>query len=106
MLMNIVLEQVEKYRASRVLSVSLMVGELAGIEEEDVRFYFDVLSQGTKARGADLKFQVQKAVFKCKTCGRTYGKKDSGGFLCPYCGQRGYLAEKGADFYIKSIEVE
>ena len=40
--------------ASRVTKVTLAVGPFSGLEESSVRLYFDSISEGTPAEGAEL----------------------------------------------------
>jgi hydrogenase nickel incorporation protein HypA/HybF len=40
--------------ASRITRVRLAVGELSGLEESSIRLYFDEISKGTLAEGAEL----------------------------------------------------
>lgn len=82
-----------------------MIGELTGLESESIRFYFDVLSEDTVAKGAELVFKMIKAQFKCRQCGNIFERANFT-FNCPVCGATGVLVDKGKEFYIESIEVE
>ncbi|MFC1576042.1 hydrogenase maturation nickel metallochaperone HypA [Candidatus Omnitrophota bacterium] len=40
--------------ASKITSVSLALGKVSGLEESSVRLYFETISEGTSACGAEL----------------------------------------------------
>jgi hydrogenase nickel incorporation protein HypA/HybF len=78
-------DQTKDGNPSRVKSVRLKIGEMAGVVPESLRFCFEVASEGTAAQGAELlidevpircrcadcnaEFSVERFVFTCPTCG-------------------------------------
>jgi hydrogenase nickel incorporation protein HypA/HybF len=104
-ILDMVLREAKERNVERVVAVNLVIGELTGIEEECVRFYFDILSEDTPAEGAKIAIKYEKALFKCSGCGRIFERK-SFAFKCPYCGNGGTIVQKGRGLYIESIEVE
>lgn len=104
-LLNLVLEEAGLRNVSKITKVNLVIGELTGLEDESIRFYFDVLSENTIAHGAKLNFTKIKAQFRCRECGNIF-ERGNFTFNCPVCGAKGILVEKGKEFYIDSIEVE
>lgn len=104
-LLDITLEHAERVMASRVLRINLVIGDLTGFMEESIRFYFDILSEGTKAHNALLSIARIPIRALCGQCRTQYTPgKDS--WRCPLC--RGALREivRGREFYVESIEVE
>lgn len=55
--------------ASRVLSVTLRVGELTHLNPEQLKFAFEALAEGTEAQGAKLVVEVVRAKVRCRGCG-------------------------------------
>ncbi|MFV9567951.1 hydrogenase maturation nickel metallochaperone HypA [Thermoanaerobacter mathranii] len=104
-LVDMVLEEAQKREIKKVTKVTIVIGELAGLESESIQFYFGVLSENTVAEGAELVFKKIKAQFKCGQCGNIFERVNFT-FNCPVCGSTGVLVDKGKEFYIESIEVE
>lgn len=104
-LLAIVLEHAEKAGARRVAGVNLRVGELSGMVDESVQFYFDLISRGTPAAGARLSFARVAARFRCRACGVEF-QPDERNWLCPACGATGGQLIAGQEMTIESIEVE
>jgi hydrogenase nickel incorporation protein HypA/HybF len=88
----------------KVTEISLVLGELAGVAEESVKFCFDVVSRGTRAEGALISLTKVQASFRCRHCLVEFGMDREG--FCPSCGQRKGDLVHGKEFYIESIEVE
>ncbi len=55
-ILDIAIKHAQQAGASRITHVNLVVGEMAGIVDDSVQFYFDFLSQDTIAHGAELIF--------------------------------------------------
>lgn len=104
-LLDITLEHAEKAMASRVLRIDVVIGDLTGFMEESIRFYFDILSEGTKAQNALLSIARVPVRARCGQC-RMEFTPEGGNWRCPLC--EGSLEEiiSGREFYVESIEVE
>jgi hydrogenase nickel incorporation protein HypA/HybF len=68
------LEQVEAEvarsgHAGRVVGLSLLIGRLAGVHVDSIRFGFELLSPSTIAEGAALQIDQPKAHSVCRDCG-------------------------------------
>jgi len=90
--------------AGRITGLNLVVGALSDISPESVQFYFDLVSAGTPAAGAQLAFRWIQPVLRCRTCGAEFAwapDQDA----CPRCGARGYELIRGREFYLESIDV-
>jgi hydrogenase nickel incorporation protein HypA/HybF len=104
-LLDITLEHAEKAMASKVVCINLVIGDLTGLMDESIRFYFDILSEGTKAQGARLAISRIPVRAVCGLC-RAQFNPGEGNWRCPLC--EGSLNEivGGREFYVESIEVE
>lgn len=107
-ILDIVVKHAEKNRVSRIVSITLHIGELSDLEKEWVQHYFDYLSEDTVAAGAELKIEKIPIVLKCNKCGETLRvcKDQLGGTDCPGCGISGdFSLVSGREYYIKKMEV-
>jgi len=104
-MLDIVLKEAEKAGAREVGIVNLVIGEMTGFVEDSVQFYFDFLSKGTPAEGANLSFTVVPIKAQCRRCGKTFEPKESA-WVCPGCGSNGLDITSGKELFVESIEVE
>ncbi|MBS3754482.1 MAG: hydrogenase maturation nickel metallochaperone HypA [Desulfobacterales bacterium] len=106
-ILNIILKHAEKNRVSRVVSVTLHIGELSDLENQWVQHYFDYLSKDTPAAGAVLKIERIPITLKCRNCQHTIKirKEEMDGLSCPECGTEGdFSFLSGREYYIKEME--
>lgn len=104
-ILDIVCRHAREARATHVLSIHLVVGELSSIVDDSVQFYFDFLSRDTLAEGAGLAFERLPVGLKCGACGHTW-QPDGGDWTCSSCGAARAHVVAGREFYVDSIEVE
>lgn len=104
-ILSIALEQAEVAKAAKVTRINVAIGELTGIVDESVRFYFELLSQDTIAAGASLGFDRPPARLRCTSCGNTFSP-DNLNWVCPGCHQPGIEIVSGRQCSVTSIEVE
>ena len=104
-LLEIALRHAEQAGAQRITRLNLVIGELAGIVDDSVLFYWDIVSQGTIAERAELCFERVPAKLRCLECGYTFSM-DGRDYACPECGETRVVAAGGDDFRLDSIEVE
>ncbi len=105
-LLDVVLESAERHGAKRVVAVDLVIGDLSSIVDDSVQFYFDILSKGTLAEGAELRFSRLPASATCLECGWSDTVQAPLTPWCPSCGGARLRIEGGREFTISSIEVE
>jgi hydrogenase nickel incorporation protein HypA/HybF len=104
-MLNLVLEQTEQARAKKVGKINLVIGEMTGVVSDCVRFYFDFLSKGTPADGADLTFNIVPTRAKCRDCGKLFTVEEFD-WTCPRCGGNNMEVVAGKELFVESIEVE
>ena len=104
-LLEAVEEQARRCGASKVVAINLTVGERAGIVEDSLAFYFDMLTPGTVVEGARLNVHYLPIRFHCEPCASDYAPSGAD-FGCPHCGAIGQLVSDGSELLIDSIEIE
>lgn len=90
---------------NKVTSVTLSIGELAGIEIESLRFCFDVVSRQTLAEGAALEIESVPGSAFCFDCIAQVPHHNRGD-ACERCGGHKLTVVDGAQMKVKSLEVE
>ncbi len=104
-IIKLVLAEAETHQAQRITKIKISIGELSGMIEDCVTYYFQLSTQGTIAAGAELEFVKCKARLFCPTCERQF-EKSQRDFNCPECGGLGRLTDTGRECFVESIEVE
>jgi hydrogenase nickel incorporation protein HypA/HybF len=102
---NLIMEQAEKAGAKKVGKINLIIGEMTGIVERSVQFYFDFISRGTLAEGAALSFTVIPSKARCRNCDKSFELKDFN-WVCPICRSNSLKVIAGKELFVESIEVE
>lgn len=104
-LLEAVEEEAREHAAKRVLTINLVIGERTSIVDDSLLFYFDMLTPGTLAEGAQLKVRRTSMRFHCERCDRDY-HPEHGDFRCPGCEQVGQVTSDGSELLIESLEIE
>ncbi len=104
-MLDLALSEAKKANAAKIGKINLVIGEMAGVVDECVRFYFDFLSKDTIAQGAALNIKRVPKQARCRDCGKEFELEDFN-WVCPYC--KGNLLEitAGSELFLESIEVE
>lgn len=92
--------------ANKITRINLVIGDLSSVVGDSVKFYWDMLSKGTIAEGADLHFIRIKTRFRCSECHHEFEQGNSGGFICSKCSSKKIQVVAGKEFRMDSIEVE
>ena len=104
-ILSIALDKVNEIQASKVSRINLVIGELSGIVDDCVQFYFDFLSQDTAAAEATLSFSHSPTQLRCRKCATIFTPHDST-WACPNCQEQEIEILSGRQLYVESIEVE
>ena len=104
-MVDLVNEQAREAGASEVKKINLVIGEMSGVVEECVRFYFDFISKGTVSEGAALSFKMIPTTARCRNCGKEFELKDLD-WTCPSCYGNRLEIIAGKELFVESIEVE
>ena len=84
-ILDIIEDYAERHRFRKVNSLKLSFGKLSCIEPKSLEFAFEVLSEGTRAQGARLEFDILPAVLYCASCEKEV-ETHACGSECPLCG--------------------
>jgi hydrogenase nickel incorporation protein HypA/HybF len=107
-ILKIVLKHAETNNVRRVVAIHLQIGKLSELEDEWIQRYFDYLSKGTVAQGAELKIERMPIRVQCDVCSSSYETEMAklGDLVCPACGEKGCTLLSGREYYIKDMEVQ
>ncbi|WP_048149849.1 hydrogenase nickel incorporation protein HypA [Palaeococcus ferrophilus] len=120
------LDYAQREGASKLLAIHVVLGELQDVNAEVVEFAMKELLKGTIGEGAEVVFEEEEAVFKCRDCGHEWRLREvKEGFderikedihfipevvhaflACPKCGSRDFEVLKGRGVYISGIKIE
>jgi hydrogenase nickel incorporation protein HypA/HybF len=89
----------------KVTVVNLQLGVLSGVEEESLRFCFDIATSDTRLAGARLDIEHIAARAFCATCGKDVSPVAPHWYRCPDCGSVCAQLSAGRDLQIASVEV-
>ncbi len=93
--------------AARIITITVIRGELSGVIPEALTFCFDVCVAGTCAEGARLEIREEAAAWSCRQCGAACSIVEETVMpLCPACGSQDLELKSGREFRLESIEVE
>ena len=101
----IVEQEGKKSGFSRVLEITLKVGEFSGVIPECLREFFPIASKGTLAEGAALSITPVPAAFRCQSCGFE-GPLPRHTACCPDCGGSAIRMVSGREFFVENLKVE
>ncbi len=104
-MLDLVLEQAKKAEARKVGRINLVIGEMTGVVDGCVQFYFGFLSEGTIAEKAALSFTVVPTTARCRGCDKLFKLKEFD-WTCPYCQGNNMEIVAGQELFVESIEVE
>ena len=90
---------------TRVKTVWLEIGQLAGVEPEAMRFCFDAVARGSIAEGAALEVIATPGLGNCFDCNRTV-PVSARYEPCPHCGSYSVEVTGGTEMRVKELEVE
>lgn len=94
-----------KEGAGRISGIDLVIGKLAGIEPESLKFCFSAAAKGTLAEEALLAVDEPEGLGECGECGAMFPVS----FYyaeCPVCRSLRVKIVSGEEFVIKSITIE
>ncbi|GAA0785229.1 hydrogenase maturation nickel metallochaperone HypA [Marinobacterium sediminicola] len=104
-LIELLQEQAEQHRFTRVKQLWLEVGPLAAVVPEAMQFAFEAASRGSLAEGARLHLVELPGEAHCQACG--FETSISQWYqACPRCGEYQLKVLSGDELQIRELEVE
>ncbi|MGP3667510.1 MAG: hydrogenase maturation nickel metallochaperone HypA [Candidatus Bathyarchaeota archaeon] len=112
-IVDILLEEAKKHNAKKVSEVHLVIGKLSCLGIEQIKFYYEMLTEGTIMEGSKLHIEEEEVEVKCESCGYDgeikREKMSLYHFLlpvlsCPKCSKEVKVV-KGKECSIKSMKV-
>jgi len=104
-MVDLAVDEGKKAGARRVGKINLIVGEMSGVVDECIKFYFGFLSKDTIVDGAELEFKRVPMTARCKECRNEFMLGDFD-WHCPKCRGAKLDIIAGDELRIESIEVE
>jgi len=104
-ILEIALRHAENQKAKHITHLFIVMGEWSSTVDDSIQFYWDMISDGTIAKGATLHFTRTPVVIMCMNCGHTY-TPNSRELPCPTCASTRVRVKTGEEFYLESIEIE
>ena len=96
----------EEHGGTKVAKITLKIGVMSGIVAGYVQSFFDVLSKGTAAEGAEIIIETDPAVFLCRKCGAktTYAALGPE-YVCSACGSTSLHLSGGYGLQIVNVGI-
>ncbi|MGE5372376.1 MAG: hydrogenase maturation nickel metallochaperone HypA [Solirubrobacterales bacterium] len=91
---------------SRVIKVSLVIGEMSMALPDSLRFAFDVLTEDELFRGSALEIEQRPLILHCRKCEAQSKASNHYLFTCASCGSGEVDIIGGRELYIDSYEGE
>lgn len=100
-----VTDAARKEKAVRVVTITLAIGALSGVERESLEFAFPLAAEGTLAADAHLVIEEVPARLTCRAC-HAETDFEVPMVACSKCGSGDIEVSGGRDLIIKSVELE
>ncbi len=104
-ILEIALRHASQQNARRITDLFIVMGAWSSTVDDSVQFYWEMISEGTLAQGAQLHFRRIPTRLECKSCGHSY-QPDGRQLQCPNCQSLQVKVKTGEEFYLEAIEVE
>jgi len=104
-ILDIVREKIDHKDESKVKTIRLKIGELAGVVFESLLFCFDVLKEGAALPNATLDIEHIPITARCNNC-NNISRLEYGVFFCPLCSSTDLVLLTGNELNIIEIELD
>ena len=105
-ILEVAVDAAKQAGAQRIVAIDLVIGELTGMVDDSIQFYFDIISRETLAEGAALRFRREPAMVACLDCGQKSEITLPLAITCLACGSVHLRVTGGREFRVESIEVD
>lgn len=93
------------HRARRIVSVTVRIGELSGVEPQLLESAYPLSSEGTLAAGSRLLLERSPLRVRCLDCGAEFDSRGAR-LRCPACGKHRVQVLSGEELLLASVELE
>ena len=104
-ILDIVLKTAAENKATKVMGIKLLIGEMTQIEPESLKFGFAALAMESIAQGATVEITSIPLVGQCNSCGQQFPIKKYC-FLCSSCSSTNVTVVSGRELAVDYLEVE
>lgn len=114
-IVDAVIDELSKYDVERVNAVTVLVGDLTSLGEEQMTFAYDIVTQGTILEGSTLIVERVPVEVSCAACGYAgpvrmltdpdYESHSIPILACPECGGA-VRVERGMECAVKCMDIE
>ncbi len=114
-IVDAVIDELSKYNVASVNSVTILVGVLTNLGEEQMKFAYEIVTRGTMLEGSELIMESVPVEASCLSCGysgpvRTLADPDYEThsipiLSCPECGGE-IKVVKGMECTVKCMDIE
>lgn len=104
-IIDVAAASLKEHSFRRVVSVSLKIGPISGVDPEALRFAMGVVTEGTPLAGAELVIETPPVRFRCSDCAHEFSAEEVQ-FSCPSCGGTRIKLVSGDELEIVNLEVE
>lgn len=113
-ILDTALHHAERAHVTQIRALYVRVGTLSGLVPDSIQFYFDLISQGTLAQGAQLHFERFPPRAKCRVCGATRDlacdpsewSREFATLEDCTCGKNDFEVEGGTGCFLDEMEAE
>ncbi len=105
-LIDTAVQAVEQAGGGVVTGVTIVVGDLTGIDDESVRTHFEVMSEGTPVFGAAVTIKRAPAVAACWDCAGSFEATSTDVRECPVCGSVRVRVAPGPQPFVLAVDTE
>ena len=112
-IVSAILKELEKYKVVRVEEVTLVVGEMTSLGDEQLEFAYEIVTKDTPLEGSKLVIEHEKIWVRCKECDymgevrmleSDYGEHTIPVLACPECNGR-VTVVKGQTCKVKNLKI-
>ena len=104
-ILDIAKSEAENNNATKVLSITIKLGEYSGVVPVLIQDYFNLISKSTVAENAKLILERVPLSVECQDCKKVSNIAKTK-IECPSCGSVQLKMLTGREFYVSSLEVE
>lgn len=104
-ILEIATEHAQKQKCQKIKKIVVEVGQLQAVDQESLRFSFDIIACGTPAEGALLETVVVSATALCADCQEQVPVTQYYD-ACPRCGGYALTVTQGEGMQVHSMVVE